>query len=350
MIANRRMPEKSPTYAAAGVDIEAGDAVARAAARAAAGGAATIASQGGALLAGIGGFGAQIALPRLKNPVAVLAADGVGTKLEIARQADAADGLGIDLVAMCANDAICCGARPFAFLDYYACGKLDPAFATRLLDSIARGCEIAGCALVGGETAEMPGSYPPSGFDLAGFMLALCEAEDVLRPQIETRPGDAVLGLASTGAHSNGYSLIRAILARAEIGLDARVDGAPLAELLLAPTRIYVRAVAALFAAARPRALCHVTGGGLESNLARVLPPACAARIDFDSWPRPPLFDFLRRAGGVAEEEMRRVFNLGVGMVVVVAADRIDDSLVALRAAGETAFVIGEIVAAPVLK
>lgn len=347
MIANRRMAEKPRTYAAAGVDIDAGESVARIAARAAAGGAAQISAQGGALLAGVGGFGAQIALPRLKNPVAVLATDGVGTKLEIARQVDAIDGLGIDLVAMCANDAICCGARPFAFLDYYACGKLDPAFAARLLDSIARGCEIAGCALVGGETAEMPGSYPPRGFDLAGFLLALCEAEEILRPQSEIRPGDAVLGLASSGAHSNGYSLIRAIVARAEIGWDERVDGAPLSELLLAPTRIYARAAAALSAAVRPRALCHITGGGLAANLARALPPSCEARIDFAAWPRPPLFDFLRRVGGVAEAEMRRVFNLGVGMAVVVAADRVDDSLAALRAAGEDAFVIGEIAPRP---
>ena len=258
------------------------------------------------MLAGIGGFGAQIALPRLKNPVAVLPPTASAPNSKSRRQADAADGLGIDLVAMCANDAIC-AARARSRFGLLRLRQTRPGFRgalarfdrARLRDRRLR----LGRRRNGGNARLVSADRIRFGRIYARAL----RSRGCLAPANRNAPRRRGLGLASTGAHSNGYSLIRAILARAEIGLDARVDGAPLAELLLAPTRIYVRAVAALFAAARPRALCHVTGGGLESNLARVLPPACAARIDFDSWPRPPLFDFLRRAGGVAEEEMRRV-------------------------------------------
>ena len=299
----------------------------------------------------IGGFGGifDLAAAGYRDPLLVAATDGVGTKLELAISAGRIRGVGIDLVAMCVNDLVVQGAEPLLFLDYYATGRLEPEAAAEVVAGIADGCVMAGAALVGGETAEMPGFYPPGRFDLAGFAVGAVE-RDRLLPRTDVAPGDVLLGLASSGVHSNGYSLVRAILARSGAAPSGpppfRSEAASLAEALLAPTRIYVRPLLDVHRN-RPealKALAHITGGGLTENVPRVLPADVAALIDLARVPFPPVFGWLRAEGGVAEAEMLRTFNCGIGMVAVVPPDRSDAVAADLSAAGETVVRLGEIV------
>jgi len=325
------------SYRDAGVDIDAGEALVEAikpfARR-------TLRPE---VVAGIGGFGALFALAgSYREPVLVAGTDGVGTKLKLAFALGRHDTVGIDLVAMSVNDILVQGAEPLFFLDYFACGKLDVAVATEVVKGIARGCELAGCALIGGETAEMPGMYPPGEYDLAGFAVGVVEKASIIDGST-IAPGDAVLGLASSGAHSNGYSLVRRIVERARPDLGGDFHGRPLGEVLLEPTRIYVKPLLALMRALPVKGLAHVTGGGLLENVPRVLPAGLRARLAKGAWPRPPLFDWLQAEGNVAEAEMHRVFNCGVGMVVVVAERDAQRALESLAAAGEAAYRIGVI-------
>src|SRR6267143_12399 len=323
---------KGLSYRDAGVDIEAGDALVEAikpfAGR-------TMRPE---VLAGIGGFGALCQIPKkYRHPVLVSGTDGVGTKLKLAFELQRHDTVGIDLVAMSVNDILTQGAEPLFFLDYFACGKLDVAVATEVVKGIARGCELAGCALIGGETAEMPGMYTEGEYDLAGFAVGMVEKSAIVDGR-GIGPGDAVLGLASSGAHSNGYSLIRKILERTKPprGVD-----------LLQPTRIYVKPVLKLLESVRVKGLAHITGGGLIGNVPRILQEKTKAVIEKASWPRPPVFQWLQREGNVAEEEMHRVFNCGIGMVLVAAAADVKRAAELLRAAGETVYEIGAIEKAP---
>jgi phosphoribosylformylglycinamidine cyclo-ligase len=318
------------SYRDAGVDIDAGDALVEAikpfARR-------TLRPE---VLAGIGGFGALCAIPKkYRQPVLVSGTDGVGTKLKLAFALDRHDTVGIDLVAMSVNDVLVQGAEPLFFLDYYACGKLDGKVAAQVVQGIARGCELAGCALIGGETAEMPGMYPEGEYDLAGFCVGVVEKKKILHGR-SIKPGDVLLGLASSGAHSNGYSLIRRIVER------ARPDASML-DALMEPTRIYVKSVLKLIASVPVKGLAHITGGGLVGNVPRILPRGTRALIDASSWPRPLLFKWLQQQGNVAEEEMHRVFNCGIGMVAVVAAAEAKRAAAKLRAAGETVYEIGKV-------
>jgi phosphoribosylformylglycinamidine cyclo-ligase len=320
--------QKGLTYRDAGVDIDAGDALVDAikplARR-------TMRPE---VLAGIGGFGALCEIPKkYRHPVLVSGTDGVGTKLKLAFELGRHDGVGVDLVAMSVNDVLVQGAEPLFFLDYFACGKLDRAVAAQVIQGIAQGCQAAGCALIGGETAEMPGMYPPGEYDLAGFCVGVVEKERIIDGR-SIVPGDVVLGLASSGPHSNGYSLIRKVLQRAPA--PAGID-------LLAPTRIYVKPILALLEEGAVKGLAHITGGGITGNVPRALPGATRARIRKDAWPRAPVFQWLQEAGGVAQEEMFRVFNCGIGMVVIVAASDASRVADALRASGETVYEIGSI-------
>ena len=286
------------------------------------------------VLAGIGGFGALVELPKkYREPVLVSGTDGVGTKLKLAFQTGRHDTVGIDLVAMSVNDVLVQGAEPLFFLDYFACGKLDNGVAEQVIKGVARGCELAGCALIGGETAEMPGMYPAGEYDLAGFCVGVVEKSKVIDGR-SIRPGDVVLGLASSGPHSNGYSLIRKILERA---------GSDRAAALMEPTRIYVKPLLALMAELPVKGLAHITGGGITGNVPRCLPPGTRAVIDGKSWPRPEVFQWLQREGKVAEDEMHRVFNCGIGMAVVVAEADAARASAHLSAAGESVFRIGRI-------
>ena len=297
------------------------------------------------VLAGIGGFGAlfEIARNRYREPVLVAGTDGVGTKLKLAFELDRHAGIGIDLVAMSVNDILTHGAEPLFFLDYYACGKLDVAAATEVIKGIARGCELAGCALIGGETAEMPGMYPTGEYDLAGFAVGIVEKSRIIDGTSITA-GDAVLGLASSGAHSNGYSLIRKIIAVKGIDLSAKFHGATLADAILEPTRIYVKPVLKLAQSVTIKGLAHITGGGITDNVPRVLPERLAARIERKAWTMPPLFRWLQERGNVADAELFRVFNCGIGMAIVVAGRDAPRALRALKAAGERAWRIGHVV------
>ena len=295
------------------------------------------------VLAGIGGFGALFEVPkRYRNPVLVSGTDGVGTKLKLAFELQRHDSIGIDLVAMSVNDILVQGAEPLFFLDYYACGKLDVATATSVVGGIARGCEIAGCALIGGETAEMPGMYPLGEYDLAGFAVGVVEKDRIIDGR-RIGPGDVVLGLASSGAHSNGYSLVRRILERARPDLSSDFHGLPLSDVILAPTRIYVRPVLALLAQVDVKGLAHITGGGLLENVPRILGDGLTAQLDRKAWPRPPLFDWLQSQGGVTDQEMLRVFNCGIGMVLVIAKQDMAHASTLLQAAGEKVYEIGAI-------
>ena len=296
------------------------------------------------VLTGLGGFGALFELPLAdyRAPVLVSGTDGVGTKLKLAMMLNRHDTIGIDLVAMCVNDIVVTGAEPLFFLDYYATGKLSVAQATAVIQGIARGCELAGCALIGGETAEMPGMYQGEEYDLAGFAVGLVEKEAILSGE-RVQVGDQLLGLASSGPHSNGYSLIRKVLEITGADLDHPVGGRPLGEALLAPTRIYVKPLLALLARHRVHALAHITGGGLTENLPRVLPKGTAARLHLDRWPQPAIFRWLQERGGIAPEEMLRTFNAGIGMVVVVPADELAAATTLLEEAGEEVFHIGAI-------
>ncbi len=301
------------------------------------------------VLGEVGGFGGFFALDtaRYRRPVLVAATDGVGTKLRIAQVLDRHDTVGIDLVAMCANDVLVHGAEPLFFLDYLAVGRLVPERVASIVAGIAEGCRMAGCALIGGETAEMPGFYGPEEYDLAGFVVGVVEREALVDGG-RIRPGDAVVGLASAGLHSNGYSLARkALLEAAGYRLDDRVPalGCTLGEELLRPTRIYVRTVLPLLGRYDVRGMAHITGGGLPENIVRILPPGTRVLLRPGSWPEPPVFGLIREAGRVAEEEMRRVFNLGVGFVLVVPAAQAPDLVGELRGQGEGAWVIGEVVA-----
>jgi len=296
------------------------------------------------VLSGIGGFGGLFALPpdRYSNPVLVSGTDGVGTKLKLAIEMGIHDTIGIDLVAMCVNDVLVTGAEPLFFLDYYATSHLQLEVAEAVVAGIAEGCRQAGAALIGGETAEMPGIYRPGDYDLAGFCVGIVERERII-DGARTRPGDCVIGLASSGPHSNGYSLIRKILEVSGSQLTDPLGDGLLGQQLLAPTRIYVKSVHALMQQVEVRSLAHITGGGLPENLPRVLPDDLGATIVGDSWERPAVFDWLQRHGNVAEGEMYRTFNCGIGMCIVVAADEADRAIDILGAAGETAWVIGRI-------
>ncbi|MDI5985757.1 phosphoribosylformylglycinamidine cyclo-ligase [Halomonas sp. M4R5S39] len=299
------------------------------------------------VMGGLGGFGALCQLPAgYREPVLVSGTDGVGTKLRLAMDLGRHDTIGIDLVAMCVNDLVVAGAEPLFFLDYYATGKLDVDIAADVVTGIGEGCARAGCALVGGETAEMPGMYEGSDYDLAGFCVGVVEKSEILDGS-KVAEGDVLLGVASSGPHSNGYSLIRKILEVSGADLDTAIDGQPLGDALLAPTRIYVKPLLSLIkeSGVAVHALSHITGGGLLENIPRVLPDGLAARIDVSSWPRPAVFDWLQRQGNVDEHEMHRVLNCGIGMVIVVPADKADQARAHLQAQGETVYRIGEITA-----
>jgi phosphoribosylformylglycinamidine cyclo-ligase len=298
------------------------------------------------VLTGLGGFGALFELPldRYREPVLVSGTDGVGTKLKLAMQLGRHDTIGIDLVAMCVNDIVVAGAEPLFFLDYYATGRLDVDTAATVIGGIAHGCEIAGCALTGGETAEMPGMYSEGDYDLAGFAVGIVEKSRIMQPE-SVQVGDVLLGLASSGPHSNGYSLIRKILEVSAAPLDQDLGGTTLGDALLAPTRIYVRPLLALLQEVEVHALAHITGGGLTENLPRVLPPHTVGRIDTSAWTLPPVFQWLQRNGRVSDSEMRRTFNCGIGMVLCVPPSAAAAATAQLSAAGETVYRIGEIVA-----
>ncbi len=329
------------TYRASGVDIDAGeDAVrrivplARATARP-------------EVLGGVGGFAAFVGLPRgYREPVLVSSTDGVGSKLKVAFLADRHDTVGIDLVAMGVNDVLVHGAEPLYFLDYIGIARLDPARVEAIVKGVAEGCRLAGCALVGGETAELPDLYAAGEYDLAGFAVGVVERQRIVDGSA-VRPGDVVLGLASSGLHSNGYSLVRRIVFGVmKLAIDDRLPGTgrTVADELLEPTRIYAKAVQALLARAEVRAMAHITGGGLTGNVPRVLPEGCRARILRAAWRVPPVFETLQRAGEVADAEMFRAFNMGIGYVVVVPPGAADDATRALREAGETVVTLGGIV------
>jgi len=279
---------------------------------------------------------------KYKNPVLVSGTDGVGTKLKLAFMLDKHDTVGIDLVAMSVNDILVQGAEPLFFLDYFACGKLDVATATAVIKGIAAGCEQAGCALIGGETAEMPGMYPAGEYDLAGFAVGAAEKDKLINGST-IAAGDAVLGLASSGAHSNGYSLIRKIIERSGIDLNSDFHGRPLRDVVLAPTRIYVKPVLALMEQLPVKGMAHITGGGLLENIPRVLPENLTAVLRKNSWDMPPLFSWMQQEGNVAEKEMHRTFNCGIGMAVIVAATDAERAMQLLRDAGETVWQIGSV-------
>ena len=329
--------KNSLSYRDAGVDIDAGDALvenikpfARRTMRP-------------EVLGGLGGFGALFEISKkYKNPVLVSGTDGVGTKLKLAFMLDRHDTVGIDLVAMSVNDILVQGAEPLFFLDYFACGKLDVATATDVIKGIAAGCEQAGCALIGGETAEMPGMYPAGEYDLAGFAVGAVEKDQIITGKTIVA-GDAVLGLASSGAHSNGYSLIRKIIERTGVDLNADFHGRPMREVVLAPTRIYVKPLLALMAALPVKGMAHITGGGLLENIPRVLPENMTAVIRKNSWDMPPLFSWMQQEGNVAEKEMHRTFNCGIGMAVIVAREHAGQAMQLLRDAGETVWQIGSV-------
>ncbi|MDO8440140.1 MAG: phosphoribosylformylglycinamidine cyclo-ligase [Polaromonas sp.] len=295
------------------------------------------------VLAGIGGFGALFEVPkRYKEPVLVSGTDGVGTKLKLAFEWAMHDTVGIDLVAMSVNDVLVQGAEPLFFLDYFACGKLDVDTAAAVIGGIAKGCELSGCALIGGETAEMPGMYPAGEYDLAGFAVGAVEKSKIMTGK-DVKPGDVVLGLASSGVHSNGFSLVRKCIERAGADLPATLDGMPFKQALMAPTRLYVKNVLAALALHPIKALAHITGGGLLENIPRVLPEGTAAQLKKGSWPRTELFAWLQKTAAISDFEMNRTFNNGIGMVVVVDAASAPATAQTLRASGETVHEIGVI-------
>ncbi len=296
------------------------------------------------VLAGIGGFGALFEVPkRYKEPVLVSGTDGVGTKLKLAFEWNMHDTVGIDLVAMSVNDVLVQGAEPLFFLDYFACGKLDIDTAAAVVGGIAKGCELSGCALIGGETAEMPGMYPAGEYDLAGFAVGAVEKSKILTGA-DVKPGDVVLGLASSGVHSNGFSLVRKCIERAESqgSVPSSLDGKPFKQALMEPTRLYVLNVLAALAAHPIKALAHITGGGLLENIPRVLPEGTAAHLVKGSWPQTELFAWLQATAGIDDIEMNRTFNNGIGMVVVDAANA-EATAATLRASGEAVYTIGMI-------
>ena len=333
------MTERSPvTYRDAGVDIDAGDELVE---RIKPG---VKRSMRREVLGGIGGFGAlfEVPLERYRKPVLVSGTDGVGTKLRLAIDTGRHDTVGIDLVAMCVNDVLVQGAEPLFFLDYYATGKLEVDVAARVIGGIVEGCVQAGCALVGGETAEMPGMYHGEDYDLAGFCVGIVE-KDAIIDGSKTAPGDVVLGLPSSGPHSNGFSLIRKLLEVSGTGIDADVEGVSLIDRLMAPTRIYVKPLLSLIRSLPVHGVSHITGGGLLDNIPRVIPDGLEVVLERDAWPRDPVFRWLQTAGRVSDQEMYRVFNCGIGMTVQVAPHDADEAIAVLREAGQHALVIGEV-------
>ena len=331
-------PRASLTYRDAGVDIDAGDALVEAIKPIAA------STHRPGVLAGIGGFGALFQIPpgRYREPVLVSGTDGVGTKLKLAIDLKRHDTIGIDLVAMCVNDVVVQGAEPLFFLDYFATGKLDTATAERIIGGIGEGCRQAGAALIGGETAEMPGMYQHDDYDLAGFCVGVVDKAALIDGS-KVKPNDTLIGLASTGAHSNGYSLVRKILQVRKAKLDQPFDGRTLGEVLLTPTRIYVKSLLALMQALPLRAAAHITGGGLPGNVPRVLPDGTRAMIDSRTWRRAPIFDWLQTNGNVDDAEMYRTFNCGLGMVLVVDPADAERALALLTTHGESASIVGHI-------
>lgn len=333
------MSDRTPlTYKDAGVDIDAGDALVERIKPLARG------THRPGVLGGIGGFGGlfELETQKYRQPVLVAGTDGVGTKLRLALDLDRLEGVGIDLVAMCVNDVVVQGAEPLFFLDYYATGKLSVTHAERVIRGIAVGCRQANAALLGGETAEMPGIYAPGDIDLAGFAVGVVERERLIDGS-RVKAGDILLGLASSGPHSNGFSLIRRVLARIPDAAAMPWEGSTLGEALLTPTRIYVRSVLALLADAPVHALAHITGGGLPGNLVRVIPAELDACIEPGSWQEPAVFEWLQKTGQIADEEMYRTFNRGIGMVAVVPRSAVEQAKATLTAQGETVSVIGAI-------
>ena len=333
------MPPTTPiTYKDAGVDIDAGDALVERIKPA------VKRSMRPEVLGGLGGFGAlfEIPLDRYRKPVLVSGTDGVGTKLRLAIETGRHDTIGIDLVAMCANDVVVQGAEPLFFLDYYATGKLSVDVAESVIKGIVEGCVQAGAALIGGETAEMPGMYAEGDYDLAGFCVGIVE-KDAIIDGSRTRPGDVIIGLPSSGPHSNGYSLIRKLLKTAKATPATKLSGGLLYDALLAPTRIYVKSLLALACAINVRGFAHITGGGLTENIPRVIPEGLEVMLSAQTWKRPEVFDWLQKAGSIPDGEMYRTFNCGIGMIVCVAAEHADAALKTLRAHGEEPAVIGEV-------
>jgi phosphoribosylformylglycinamidine cyclo-ligase len=325
------------SYKDAGVDIDAGDALVERIKPMAK------KTMREGVLAGIGGFGALFEVPkRYKEPVLVSGTDGVGTKLKLAFEWNMHDTVGIDLVAMSVNDVLVQGAEPLFFLDYFACGKLDIDTAAAVVGGIARGCELSGCALIGGETAEMPGMYPAGEYDLAGFAVGAVEKSKILTGA-DVKPGDVVLGLASSGVHSNGFSLVRKCIERAAGNLPATLDGKPFRQAVMEPTRLYVKNVLAALASHPIKALAHITGGGLLENIPRVLPADTAAELTKGSWPQTELFAWLQSTAGIDDFEMNRTFNNGIGMVIVIDAAMAAACAADLQAAGEQVYTIGVI-------
>lgn len=326
------------TYRDAGVDIEAGESLVERIKPL------VQKTQRPECLGNIGGFGGLFELPidRYRRPVLVSGTDGVGTKLKLAVILDRHDTIGIDLVAMCVNDVLVLGAEPLYFLDYFATGNLSPEHAQSVIAGIATGCEAAGAALIGGETAEMPGMYSPGDYDLAGFCVGVVEKDEIIDGS-HIRAGDQVLGLASSGLHSNGYSLARAVLERSSATLDQAIGETTLGEALLAPTRIYVRPILALLKAVPIHGIAHITGGGLPGNIPRVLPGNCDCRIDATAWPRPEIFQWLQSEGSIDDTEMLRTFNCGIGLVIIVSSDTAAQAHEMLEASGETVYRLGEV-------
>jgi phosphoribosylaminoimidazole synthetase len=329
------------TYAQAGVDIDAGAALVEAIKPLAK------ATNRPGVSGGLGGFGALFDLKAAgyDDPLLVSTTDGVGTKLKIAIDTGLHGQVGIDLVAMCVNDLLAQGAEPLLFLDYYATGKLDVATATSVVAGIAAGCTLAGCALVGGETAEMPGMYSAGDYDLAGFTVGAVNRDGVLPRLDDQRPGDVLIGLGSSGPHSNGYSLVRKVVERSGLSWDAPCPfgEGTLAEALMAPTRIYVKSVHPLLKAGKVKGVAHITGGGLIENPPRAIAEGLEPRFDWNAWPLPPVFEWLQREGGIDDHELRRTFNCGIGLLLIVGKDQAPEVLMALLDAGEDAFVCGEL-------
>ena len=331
--------QESQNYKDAGVDIEAGnDLVERIKPIAAK-------TRRPGVMAGLGGFGSLFELPldRYKNPILVSGTDGVGTKLKLALELGIHDTVGIDLVAMCVNDIVVLGAEPLFFLDYYATGKLDVDTAASVVEGIGKGCELAGAALVGGETAEMPGMYSHGDYDLAGFCVGIVEKDKIIEGN-KVNAGNKLIGIASSGPHSNGFSLIRKIIEKNNTPLDVSISGVSLGKALLEPTRIYVKSLLTLLEAVQVHALAHITGGGLTENIPRVLPNDLNAVIDLSSWEFPDIFKWLQKQGNIAQADMLTTFNCGVGMIACVDANDESETLAILKQQGETAFTLGEIV------
>ncbi|UCC13440.1 MAG: phosphoribosylformylglycinamidine cyclo-ligase [Gammaproteobacteria bacterium] len=331
--------KSSLTYRDAGVDIDAGNELVERIKPLVA------ATSRAGVLAGIGGFGGLFELPAgYREPVLVSGTDGVGTKLKLALELGKHDTIGVDLVGMCVNDVVVLGAEPLFFLDYYASGRLDVDTAAAVVSGIADGCRQAGAALIGGETAELPGMYQGDDYDLAGFCVGIVEKSEVIDGS-RVAPGDAIIGLASSGPHSNGYSLIRRIVEISGAGLGDPFGETTLGESLLAPTRIYVRPVLEVARTLDLRAVAHITGGGLPENLPRVLPQTCGARLRRDSWSMPPIFRWLQEQGNVTDQELLRTFNCGVGMILIGPPESADRAIEILNLQGERAWLAGEIIA-----